>query len=527
MNKYGIVLYTDGSTFKSNPGPSGSGIHGYVYEFKPPKKKDASYTSVGYLTGNHKTKLIEDPEKDYKNYLEKSQAYVVNPVMMINASMPLEVEDQSRSTNNYAELMGMLEAMRLIQDYNSQNPIKLETAVIHSDSQYVVNGLNEYMTNWKKNNWKKSDGKSVLNSEVWSELDRIQDQLKSEVKLSTVWVRGHNGDFGNENADRLASIASTKANGNDFSYNRPDMKLDTEDVIDEKTGEIVDVKVRKASVSSERDVHPVFFTRRMIFNPCMYDHESIGSYYNLLIPGDSKGKPDKVDREMGKARGDAALVLAWLSKRDPYIDILIREQYKWLELKGRNTNVIVQGMLDNYLEQATYNAIQNNGPSVIHGNSDIVTNMFSYDDKPLTFVMEPRFLAETNVLALADMQSRLEAFMGTKSGMQDKCVELTDYFYVANKKGRLELNKDITSDMRSLPVPVEVRKGQIVNIRLTFNLDIPPRNALKKFEAYNPKLYLLISEESSLTFSHYTVIHLTTTDDYILMESTNASRRVF
>ena len=72
---------------------------------------------------------------------------------------------------------------------------------IHTDSQYVKNGIETWIHNWKRNGWKTADRKPVKNAELWRELDALAAQHDIEWH----WVKGHNGHPGNERADALAN----------------------------------------------------------------------------------------------------------------------------------------------------------------------------------------------------------------------------------------------------------------------------------------------------------------------------------
>jgi ribonuclease HI len=91
------------------------------------------------------------------------------------------------------ELVSAIEALRAL-------PAGAKITV-HTDSQYVQKGMSEWIKGWKRRGWKKADGQAVLNAELWRELDL----LAAERDVSWRWVRGHNGDRGNERADALAN----------------------------------------------------------------------------------------------------------------------------------------------------------------------------------------------------------------------------------------------------------------------------------------------------------------------------------
>jgi ribonuclease HI len=68
------------------------------------------------------------------------------------------------------------------------------------DSRYVVQGINEWLEEWKSRGWRKADKKPVLNAELWQELD----ELLNVHQVEAVWVKGHAGHPENERVDKLA-----------------------------------------------------------------------------------------------------------------------------------------------------------------------------------------------------------------------------------------------------------------------------------------------------------------------------------
>lgn len=97
-----------------------------------------------------------------------------------------------QGTNNIVELMGPIEALKIIPEGSS---VKITT-----DSQYVVKGMTEWIQGWKKNNWKNSQKKPVKNRELWE----ILDALVSARVVKFNWVRGHDGHTENEIVNKLA-----------------------------------------------------------------------------------------------------------------------------------------------------------------------------------------------------------------------------------------------------------------------------------------------------------------------------------
>ena len=97
------------------------------------------------------------------------------------------------TTNNKMELTAAIMALKEIKE-----PCKI---ILYTDSKYVLQGIEEWIHNWKKRGWRGANKKPVKNIELWKELDELRD--KHNIKWN--WVKGHSGDPGNETADMLAN----------------------------------------------------------------------------------------------------------------------------------------------------------------------------------------------------------------------------------------------------------------------------------------------------------------------------------
>lgn len=97
------------------------------------------------------------------------------------------------TTNNRMELTAVIRALEALKA-----PSDVE---IHTDSQYVKNGIETWIHGWKRNGWKTADRKPVKNDDLWRELDR----LASRHRVRWHWVKGHAGSIGNQRADALAN----------------------------------------------------------------------------------------------------------------------------------------------------------------------------------------------------------------------------------------------------------------------------------------------------------------------------------
>lgn len=101
--------------------------------------------------------------------------------------------DVGPTTNNRMELTAPIEALRSLK--------RRSTVVIHTDSQYVRDGITGWIERWRSNHWRLRNKKPVKNADLW----RALDAAVKEHDVTWRWVKGHAGIEGNERADRLAA----------------------------------------------------------------------------------------------------------------------------------------------------------------------------------------------------------------------------------------------------------------------------------------------------------------------------------
>ena len=136
-----VVMYTDGAC-RGNPGPGGWGV---VLRFQ----------------GKHKT----------------LQGYA------------------AETTNNRMELTAVIEGLKALK--------RCCEVELFTDSKYVMQGLTEWLANWKRNGWKTAAKKPVKNIDLWQQLE----DAVTRHEIDWNWVKGHAGVEGNELADQLANAA--------------------------------------------------------------------------------------------------------------------------------------------------------------------------------------------------------------------------------------------------------------------------------------------------------------------------------
>lgn len=106
---------------------------------------------------------------------------------------------EPETTNNRMEMMAVIAALKAMK--------RRSTIRLYTDSQYVKQGVEEWLEGWKAKGWKTAGKKPVKNQDLWMEIDALVE--KHDITFH--WVRGHDGHPENERADALARAAIKKA----------------------------------------------------------------------------------------------------------------------------------------------------------------------------------------------------------------------------------------------------------------------------------------------------------------------------
>src|SRR5579872_4280258 len=102
----------------------------------------------------------------------------------------------AHTTNNRMELTAAIEGLRALRE-----PCEVEVV---TDSEYLKQGITQWIHGWKRNGWKTSSKKPVVNQDLWEELDR----LVNKHKVTWTWTKGHANHADNNRCDELATQAA-------------------------------------------------------------------------------------------------------------------------------------------------------------------------------------------------------------------------------------------------------------------------------------------------------------------------------
>ncbi|NAW89963.1 MULTISPECIES: ribonuclease HI [unclassified Vibrio] len=110
------------------------------------------------------------------------------------------------TTNNRMEMLAAVVALQTLKE-----PCNV---ILTTDSQYVRQGITQWIHNWKKRGWKTSDKKPVKNADLWQALDKESARHTIDWR----WVKGHTGHRENEMCDELARNAAENPTEDDIGY---------------------------------------------------------------------------------------------------------------------------------------------------------------------------------------------------------------------------------------------------------------------------------------------------------------------
>jgi len=107
---------------------------------------------------------------------------------------------ERQTTNNRMEMLAVIMALESLK-----RPCHV---ILHADSQYVLKGITEWLAGWKARGWKTAAKQPVKNVDLWQRLDALVAGAGHRIEWR--WVKGHDGDPGNERADALANRGVTQ-----------------------------------------------------------------------------------------------------------------------------------------------------------------------------------------------------------------------------------------------------------------------------------------------------------------------------
>jgi ribonuclease HI len=471
--EHGMMIYADGSAAPTNPGPSGWGMHGFLYANVKPKKgtgnSNWNLTAKGYIEKTHPS--------------QKGSLGEVTPVHYVDGYGALP----GIGTNNLGELHGAIAAMEHAGNY------AIKTLHIRTDSKYVCDNADGRVEKWEAAGWLTSTGVEPKNMQSWQHFLKTRRFLTDkgiEVKFS--WVKGHDAHLGNEIADKLAGIGS-------LTSGQGTVRAE------------INTKVSEGYWKYDNEKHPFISLPSCYFNT-MKGYQTRGEYY--------LGNHGTEDDMLGKRMADGCYAVVRLKKEEEAIEIV--RDYSTVLAEGLDTIIMIR--LNQLYNSETHNDVITYGSIAMpRANAyKLDLNSLQFDPaakgvrKPLTRHFEPARLAMRAVESISALIERLNAFEDNKPEFVR--TDLTPILYETKekpigKKGDVVLTTELREQYGVGFAKLEVQanyqtEGGVaqVPVTLVLGMDMLHRNSLKRLEKQSPKVTLITWLESPRAFRYATVV---------------------
>jgi ribonuclease HI len=495
------VIYTDGG-YQRQYDVGGWGIHGYTYVEKESK------TGAGMKEGQPTAKGYD-----------------------LKAKVPLDVTVQdyvdgmgtlsSGATNNVAELTAMVKALDFALDRN------LTSLHLQADSQYALNVYQKWAEQWEKQGWVKGDGQPAANKDLVIQLlDRKRKAQERGISVTVVWVKGHNGDPGNERADMLAThgiIAGVNGSPLDRILYRSSKGFWAKKVD------------RSRFLNLPRLLTPLYP------NGLMHDGAPIPpSIYGLT-------KINSADEFIGKRISDAQFAAVDIREPDPVIQQLWFFHVQMAQRTGDHGPILMN--LDVIMRPDIYNIILQNGADFLlfDDKNRSIRAIKSWSDQKkkdeeerkrdeddedmesidtpggtvtLSRVLTPPRLA-FKALENLDKMSRLldETRLRLSQGITEsteskvKVTDISSLLYGMAENGKAKAQAKLLGTISSLTLSIDVNVAYATeieegttSIKLSLGLDTPDRNTLSALAGVSTKVFVVTWPESKFAIRYATIL---------------------
>lgn len=486
----GLVMYGDGGARPTNPGFSASGLHGYIVNTALPLKGvglgPIVTTTMGYLPKAETTDPVNKDGDWIMGKIKRGEPLMVMPETYIERI----VTNGMSETNNVAELRGAVAAVELFQEKTTngdqgEHPLKFLQFLCDS-KEYVIKGVNQHLNSWANNNWcKKSDGLPIANMELWQRLHagltRVRD---AGVTVKFDWIRGHNGEIGNERTDVLATMGC-------FNL------MKTKDTTFQKTVEAPAEGFWKV----DNEHHPMLAHKCAYFNTLPGASEK-GTYY--------LGNHGKDEELLGSRMSEGSFAVVKLKQADEAIEQIREIQARYSNGADSLFSVNLTNLFD---ADVTY-FTNTYGELGIRPTNEYRHDLDFAGKKPLTREYKPARISMRAVDALEVLDQHLSDFLEGKGSI--KSTDISSLLYEVTTKTTKGVVENICKLRPEIVVGIPSLTTDIANpvdpsakpfkLTLTVGQDLLARNSLKRLEDLNPQVYVVTWLEGEKAFRYATVI---------------------
>lgn len=462
------LIYTDGGCRPSSRGYAGWGMHGYLYTDTPAK------------TGTGCKHLIT---RDGYN-AEGSGKPDISVLKYVNGFGALP----GVSTNNAAEVTALIRALELCM----REGVKF--LKVRADSNYTINGYKSWMHGWVKRNWKDQQGQPIINQELWIRAYELHTELAATgFKIEFQHVKGHSGEFGNENADKMATAGVMSGMNGVYE-------------------EILELSDAKGYWGTSRE------NNRMLSHPFRYF--SAQGHVDVMTEDGRHifytGKMKRDDLEMvGKKISDSSLAIIYLKENDTVLQQICQSMADMVA--GTYSGMMIADMGE-ILKPAQYASLTQFGPRLLVRNTEVRRLIDGPTDTLLCEEARPPFLSFRLVDTLQAMENNFKHYLNGSFGLVTP-TDITDILYETSTVGKddkaktvVKLKPTIIPGLRTLNVKANYAKAGggigVVDLVLTMDQDIPDRNTLSALAAEGVRVTMVTWAESDSAIRFATVIEV-------------------
>jgi ribonuclease HI len=511
----GFIIYSDGGSAPTNPGPAGWGIHGYMFSAEAPKKGSGNtkylITTAGYVDkATFKGSMVPITDELWEKFVTSNvrAAHEVTPIHYVDGSGGFTRDE----TNNVAEIVAATKALEYARDYD------VEFIQIYTDSNYVVQSMNQWISNWVKNNWKKRDGFTpVPNREHFEKLMAVTEELRARgVTVNFTWVRSHTDGLNKKPGEgiNIGNVLADKAatQGTVVSALRREPRWSGAPI------HTMNSSPAQGYWKPEIEKHPFIYNRRMYFTTQDTERKP-GEYY--------LGEHGKEDDHLGTRISDGSFSIIELSKPQPIMEQLI--EYAQYLAKDNDSLMLVK--LDKLFSPAVYRDVELYGETSLIRRGQRNIELLCLDKEPLMKEQNPEGIAMRAIDAISEMGGVLQRFKLSDPTLT--CTDITSVLYEsvsqkpkkvpkAKKAAADEAEVEVVEESFSMHLKPEYKVGfaalktqtnyavgersGAVDVIFTLGIDMPDRNALNRLSPLNPRVTIVSWEVSELAFRYATII---------------------
>ena len=451
---YNVVVYTDGAS-SPNPGPSGSSLHGYIYDLSELNTKTSdkptgyTITDKGYYPGDLK-------ESTETHHLVKP-TYYIDGIYVHTAIV----------SNNIAEVQALIFALEEILriDYLPINDI-----LLLSDSMYAIGVFQKVhdTTDWKT--------QEVNNKEYYWLLDNLISKAKEVgITLHIDKVKGHDISLGNNIADRLAVGGRLLAANNKLIMNEFN---------------IIDAR---QYWSSQLDRHPFLKYKQLYF---LNTDRSVNPVYSIINYPALTELASKASEPM----------FGTYIPTKPIVEV--EDAIAAFQAGTANQHILLGTIDMSALYKQSTSHYYNLYGTDIYTMHPKRPQLLALGELPIVYAVLPSGLPKKAM----DMMGVHLHIVNEYRSPGDKAreyIDITDKF-IKNDGKKLECI--LPNNIENLDVNITYNNKKVL-VPLSFGTDLPDRNAIKKLEKNNIKVILVVEHETETMFNYYILIDDTSTGD--------------